>query len=903
LKLLPNFKYNFNLSDSSNSGHIFSLSTGADGIWGNNNTYTGVSSNELQKVGTDGDGAAYLIWDTPNGVNDSMYYYCSAHALMGGVLKMTGSDGTYGADGTDGGQGYQGYQGQGYQGYQGNVGSHGGDGAQGYQGNDGTDGAQGYQGGGGPEVVFSADENTSTYYDFTDNTTNCSSEGCPLWHKADIDNELIDTASDYDVSASRFTPTTAGKYKLHAKIGGSGIYSSPNYGGGGKHVDIRIVKNASGTAGTTTAPTGTIIAENFYTAPDAGHIGHASVETEGIGEANGSSDYFEVWFRFKNVIYSHGTTQLIDAAFDGFLINQGATGSQGHQGDAGSNGGDGAAGAAGAAGAQGNQGFQGDAGAAGSNGGDGAAGATGPQGNQGFQGDAGAAGSNGSDGAAGAAGPQGNQGFQGDAGAAGSNGSDGAAGAAGPQGNQGFQGDAGADAWSSGIADPTGGSDGDFYFETDTDKIWKKASGSWSEIADLTGGAISTTTEDLYTAISSDSYYGDVSAMLHFEGANGATSTEDDSIAHRAVSMVGTAQLSTTQKKFGSSSLLLDGDSDYVSLANSSDFDFGTGDFTIECWFYYDQATAPQYATIFDRGDGSGGGFSPFWLAVLDDSGLKLVCTCGTNGGQTNVINDYNLATITDNTWHHVAFTRHGSNFYVYLDGVSLSGAAQTDSDALSDHAYPVLIGARGQWPTAGYGVGSFWGGYIDESRITKSLCRYPSGTTFTPSTTGLPGESRFQQTVVTSVTGGGVAAVTAVNNPTANELVTVGSTTTELDAEANLTFDGSLLSLTGNLHTSVHDYGTTADINVDLNEDALQKALLNGNVAIDTAAANKGAGKSIVIKILCDGTARNFTWNSSWIFIGEKPTSIAASKTAILSMTCFGTAETDIVCSYAVQD
>jgi hypothetical protein len=155
----------------------------------------------------------------------------------------------------------------------------------------------------------------------------------------------------------------------------------------------------------------------------------------------------------------------------------------------------------------------------------------------------------------------------------------------------------------------------------------------------------------------------------------------------------------------------------------------------------------------------------------------------------------------------------------------------------------------------------------------------------------------------VTSVTGGGVAAVTAVNNPTANELVTVGSTTTELDAEANLTFDGSLLSLTGNLHTSVHDYGTTADINVDLNEDALQKALLNGNVAIDTAAANKGAGKSIVIKILCDGTARNFTWNSSWIFIGEKPTSIAASKTAILSMTCFGTAETDIVCSYAVQD
>ena len=41
---------------------------------------------------------------------------------------------------------------------------------------------------------------------------------------------------------------------------------------------------------------------------------------------------------------------------------------------------------------------------------------------------------------------------------------------------------------------------------------------------------------------------------------------------------------------------------------------------------------------------------------------------------------------------------------------------------------------------------------------------------------------------------------VTALNNATANELVTVGATTTELDAEANLTFDGSTLTVTGNI-------------------------------------------------------------------------------------------------------
>ena len=42
--------------------------------------------------------------------------------------------------------------------------------------------------------------------------------------------------------------------------------------------------------------------------------------------------------------------------------------------------------------------------------------------------------------------------------------------------------------------------------------------------------------------------------------------------------------------------------------------------------------------------------------------------------------------------------------------------------------------------------------------------------------------------------------AVTAMNGATANEIVTVGSTTTELDAESNLTFDGSTLAVTGNI-------------------------------------------------------------------------------------------------------
>ena len=51
-------------------------------------------------------------------------------------------------------------------------------------------------------------------------------------------------------------------------------------------------------------------------------------------------------------------------------------------------------------------------------------------------------------------------------------------------------------------------------------------------------------------------------------------------------------------------------------------------------------------------------------------------------------------------------------------------------------------------------------------------------------------------------------AAVSALNNATQSELVTVGSTTTELDAEANLTFTGSALTCIGTVTVGVDNTG-----------------------------------------------------------------------------------------------
>tara|TARA_R100000773_G_C4221182_1_gene120153 strand:+ start:2674 stop:5640 length:2967 start_codon:yes stop_codon:yes gene_type:complete len=86
---------------------------------------------------------------------------------------------------------------------------------------------------------------------------------------------------------------------------------------------------------------------------------------------------------------------------------------------------------------------------------------------------------------------------------------------------------------------------------------------------------------------------------------------------------------------------------------------------------------------------------------------------------------------------------------------------------------------------------------------------------------------------------------ITALNNATENELVTVGSTTTELDAESNLTFDGSTLAVTGALTTT-----TTATVGTDLTVTGGDVGFGNGQDATVSVAATTSttAGRDLTI-------------------------------------------------------
>ena len=85
--------------------------------------------------------------------------------------------------------------------------------------------------------------------------------------------------------------------------------------------------------------------------------------------------------------------------------------------------------------------------------------------------------------------------------------------------------------------------------------------------------------------------------LLHFDGANASTVITDSTrfgISRGNASISGAAQLSTAQKKFGNTSLLLNGAS-YIAFPMSDDWEFYNFDFTIEWWEY---RTAAGYSAI-----------------------------------------------------------------------------------------------------------------------------------------------------------------------------------------------------------------------------------------------------------------------------------------------------------------
>lgn len=94
--------------------------------------------------------------------------------------------------------------------------------------------------------------------------------------------------------------------------------------------------------------------------------------------------------------------------------------------------------------------------------------------------------------------------------------------------------------------------------------------------------------------------------------------------------------------------------------------------------------------------------------------------------------------------------------------------------------------------------------------------------------------------------------------------------------------------------------YGATVNLDMSKALPSHRSLTLAGNVTFTTS--NKNPGYALTIRIIADGSTRNLTF-PAWTFVGiAAPTTLAANKTAILTILCWGTADTDIIAGYNAQ-
>jgi hypothetical protein len=145
---------------------------------------------------------------------------------------------------------------------------------------------------------------------------------------------------------------------------------------------------------------------------------------------------------------------------------------------------------------------------------------------------------------------------------------------------------------------------------------------------------------------------------------------------------------------------------------------FGTGDFTLEGWFYVLQLPASG-TNILDIRNG-GTSIAPLLDTGPTDTTLRLYV----NGAGFLV-----SSTIwTINTWHHFALSRASANSRLFLDGTQI-GSTTADSNSYVQNGFEV---GNSNFANAFSSAPIY--GYFQEIRITKGVGRYTAN--FSPPST-----------------------------------------------------------------------------------------------------------------------------------------------------------------------
>jgi hypothetical protein len=167
-------------------------------------------------------------------------------------------------------------------------------------------------------------------------------------------------------------------------------------------------------------------------------------------------------------------------------------------------------------------------------------------------------------------------------------------------------------------------------------------------------------------------------------------------------------------------SIFFNGANTYAVVTGSEDFNFGSGDFTIDWrdWRSDDVAGRPAMVRTTTTLT-----YQPFLVGYTSGN---LYCYCSNDAVSWNILSALSLGPLSINSWSHRAFVRKNGIFYGFKDGVLQASYAGSAAPLPNRTTEPMFLGV---W---NYEGGQNWGyGLMDELRISKGIGRWTAN--FTP--------------------------------------------------------------------------------------------------------------------------------------------------------------------------
>ena len=171
-----------------------------------------------------------------------------------------------------------------------------------------------------------------------------------------------------------------------------------------------------------------------------------------------------------------------------------------------------------------------------------------------------------------------------------------------------------------------------------------------------------------------------------------------------------------------------------LTVEDSDDFHYDTGDFTIEGWIFATGRDSQMMLLGQWDGSGSVAGSLAWAVQLTNDSNGRLRFLTSSTG--TNVVLNQNATsgTVFDNQWHHFAVTRNGNDYKLFMDGVVVGSV--TDSNAITNSPFPLTIGGSNRRYVSNTDSSQTFTGFLSNIRIIKGEALYTAA--FTPPTSEL---------------------------------------------------------------------------------------------------------------------------------------------------------------------